>query len=152
MRFFSRATLASALLPTLLLTQLAACSTTDLPKPAVVQPVLQRPGQKSVTVTADNTGSAVVLDPAQELIVELDIPATTNLEWSVVDLKPGVVSVTSSKFERALRNLSAEESGGSTVFHLKAEAAGTVALKFDLRRARSLDPAVQSVTYAVTVK
>jgi Chagasin family peptidase inhibitor I42 len=146
------AAFASTALPALLVTQLAACSSTDKVKPAVVQPVLQRSGQKSLTIRADNTGSSVILDPTQELIVELDNPTTTNFEWSVVDLKPGVVSVTSSKFERALRNLSAEESGGSTVFHLKAEAPGSVDLKFDLRKPRSLDPAVQTVTYAVTVR
>jgi hypothetical protein len=38
------------------------------------------------------------------------------------------------------------------VFVLKPVAAGNVTLKFDLRRPRNLEPATQTVTYAVTVK
>lgn len=142
----------SAFAISIALALLAACSTPDKPKPPPVQPVLQSPGHKSITVSGDNAGAAIVLERAQDLFVHLDIPTTSGLEWNVIELNPGVLTVLGSKFERALRNTNVEEAAGATVFHIRAEAPGSVALKFELRRPRSLTAAVQSITYDVTVK
>jgi hypothetical protein len=135
-------------------TMLAACSIFDKTQPKVAPPqvVLQSPGHKSITVSTYDSGAAIVLDSSQDLYVSLDILVTSGLEWNVVDLKPGVVAVLDSKFERALRNTNVEEAAGATVFHLRAEAPGRVLLKFDLRRVHSLLPAVRTATYDVTVK
>jgi predicted secreted protein len=143
---------ASAAACCFLLALISACSTPDKPKPAPVQPVIQSPQKTSLTATDANSGASVVLERTQDLIVRLPLIATTNLEWSLVDLKPGVVTLESSKFERSPRYISAEENPGTMVFVLKPVAAGDVALKFDLRRPHRLEPATQTVTYAVTVK
>ena len=133
-------------------TLLAACSTAEKVKPPVVQSVVQSPGQKSIAVSGDQSGASIVLESAQELVVSLSIGATAGREWTLVDLKPGVLAVAGLKFERALRNTNPDEAEGTTVWRFRPEAAGTVVLRFDLRRPRSLLPAVQTVTYSVTVK
>lgn len=131
---------------------LGACSTADKPKPVVVQSVLQQPGKAALAVTEADTGTRIVLDRSQTLVVSLAVAGNANPDWSLVDLKPGVLTVVGSKFERALRNTNVEEAAGATVWHFRPEAAGEVTLKFELRRPRSLGPALQSASYAVTVK
>ena len=130
---------------------LAACSTADKAKPVVVQSVVQSPGQRSVSVSAEKSGASIVLERAQELIVILPLDPTTGREWTLVDLRPGVLAMQSSTFARALRNTYDDGAGGTSVWRFTPEAAGSVALKFDLRRPRSLDPAVRTVTYTVTI-
>lgn len=146
---------AVAIVPALL----AGCSMLGLSKPPEPKPaaapapvLIQGAGQKSITVGDDKSGAAIALEPAQELVVRLPLLATTGREWSLVDLAPGVLAVQSTSFERAPRDVNFGEAAGSSIWHLRAVAAGTVTLRFDLRRPRSLDPAVQTVTYAVTVK
>ena len=132
---------------------LAACSTTpELPKPPPPPRVLQAPGHKVLILTDADAGASVVLEPAQMLMVRLPIGASAGLEWALADMKPGVVSVTSSKFERALRNNTNDDASGASVWQFKPDAAGTIALTFELRRTKTLLPAVQTVTYSVTVK
>lgn len=148
MTLFSRAaglTLAAAAL-------LAACSTPELPKAAPPPPPVAHPGARLVTVSDANAGASVTLDAAQELVVSLPSGVGADLEWSLVDLKPGVLTLSSSKFERARRDMSVQEGDGSIVWHFKPQTAGTVTLTFDLRRPRSLLPAVQTVVYTVTVQ
>ena len=140
---------------------LAGCSMLGLSKPpeskpaaapAPVSVLIQGAGQKSIAVGDDKSGAAIVLEPAQELVVRLPLLATTGREWSLVDLAPGVLAVQSTSFERASRDVNYGEAAGSSIWHFRAVAAGTVTLRFDLRRPRSLEPAVQTATYAVTVK
>jgi predicted secreted protein len=131
---------------------LVACSTAEKVKPVVGPSVVQSPGQKSITVSDAQSGASIVLERGQALIVRLPIRGAAGREWTLVDLKPGVLAVPSSRFERALRDSNPEEADGATVWHFSPDAAGTVAVRFDLRRPHSLQPAEQTVTYAVTVK
>jgi hypothetical protein len=134
---------------------LCACASADKPKPVVVQSVVQAPGKATVTVSELNDGASVVLEAAQELRVDLPSSAwavANNLEWSVVDLNPGVLNVLGSRFERGLRDNNPAEAGGTTVWRLKPQAAGRVNLKFALRRPHSLNPATQTVGFDVTVR
>ena len=133
---------------------LGACASAGKPKPVVVQSVVQAPGKATLDVSERNDGASVVLDAAQELRVELPNSAwavANNLEWSVVDLNPGVLSVLGSRFERGQRDNNPTESGGTTVWRLKPQAAGRVNLKFALRRPHRLNPATQTVGFDVTV-
>ena len=132
----------------------AACSTPEKTPPiAPVQRVVQSPGRVAVSLTETDAGASVVLETGQALVVRLPTVATANLEWSVVDLKPGVLTVLGSVFERSLRNSgSGDESEGTTIWRFKAEAAGSAALRFELRRPRSVQPAVQTLSYSVSVK
>ena len=142
-----------AFLAALLLLALAgACSTPNKPAPAVARKTVESPGKKVVAVSDEQAGAAVVLEREQELVVSLPLAAPDRREWLLVDLKPGVLAAPSSKFEHALRNVNEGEAAGATVWRFKPEAAGSVALRFELRRPRSLEPAVQTVTYDVTVK
>jgi predicted secreted protein len=132
---------------------LAACSTPEpQPKPPPAPIVVQNPGHRVLVVTDANAGATVVLESAQTLTVRLPLGATGGLEWSLVDLQPGVVSAVGPKFERALRNTNSGEDAGDSVWQLKPVAAGAVTLNFALRSTRSLQPAVQTVRYDVTVK
>lgn len=131
---------------------LAACSTPELPKGPVPPPTLANPGHRSLTVSDADAGANITLGPTQELLVRLPIGPTAGLEWSLVDLKPGVLAVQASKFERALRNTNTEEAAGAMVWQLRPQAAGVVTLSFELRRPRSLQPPVQTVAYKVTVQ
>lgn len=130
---------------------LAACST-PTPKPPPAPSVVQKPGHRVVVVTDANDGATVVLESAQTLTVRLPLGATSGLEWSLVDLQPGVLSAVGPKFERALRNTNSGEDAGDAVWQLKPVAAGAVTLNFALRPTRSVKPAVQTVRYAVTVQ
>ena len=85
---------------------LGACATGDKPKPAVaaVQSVLQVPGKAVVAVSNRNDGAAVLLETAQELRVDLQLSAwevSNNFEWSIAELKPGVLDPIGSRFERS---------------------------------------------------
>jgi predicted secreted protein len=143
---------AALCLPLLLSSLLIACSSTpDKPKAPVERPVIQRPSKASLTVLDTDAGAKVVLDRTQDLIVRLPLEANSGLDWSAVDLKPDVLTLVSATFERVQKN-SSVESPGTTIMHLKPVAAGSVALNFALRRPHSLQPAVQTVTYDVTVK
>ena len=142
LRTWSGLTLAAALL--------AACATPE--KPKAPPPPVAAVGQRLVAVSDANAGAAVTLESAQELVVRLPTEGAAGLEWMLVDPKPGVLTLLSSKFERALRNTNVEEAAGATVWHFRPQAAGSVALKFELRRPRSLQPPTQTVGYDVTVK
>jgi len=131
---------------------LAACATPEAPKAPPPVPPVASPGHRSVTVTEQNAGASVTLESSQELIVRLPVGATAGLEWSLVDLQPGVLTLQSSKFERALRNTNTEEAAGSTIWQLRPQAAGNVTLNFELRRPRSLQAAARTITYRVTVQ
>jgi len=130
---------------------LTACST-PLPKPPPPPSVVQNAGHRTLVVTDANAGASVVLESAQTLTVRLPIGATSGLEWSLVDLKPGVVSAVGPTFERALRNTNSGEDAGDSVWQFKPEATGAVTLNFALRPTRSLQPAVQTVRYDLTVR
>jgi predicted secreted protein len=131
---------------------LAACSTPDKPQASPATPPVAGPGQRLITVSDANAGAAVTLESAQELVVRLSTDGAGALEWSLVDLKPGVLALQSSKFERALRNTNTEEAAGATVWHFRPQLAGVVTLKFELRRPHSLLAPTQTVVYDVTVK
>ena len=133
---------------------LVACSTAPpaVPKAPPPPPVIDKPGARLVMVTDANNGASVTLESVQELVVSLPLAPINGLEWSVVDLAPGVLTPTGAKFERDLRSTNIGEANGMSVFHFKPQAAGRVTLTFDLRRPRSLLPAVQTIVYQVTVK
>ena len=141
-----------SLVAALALAGLCACSTADKVAPVAPQAVLEQPGKRSVSVSDVQSGASIVLEPAQELAVVLRVDSASPRDWSLVDLKPGVLTVLGSKFERTPRNAISDEFGATSVWRLKAEAPGTAVLRFELRRPRSLEPAVQIVTYAVTVR
>ena len=129
----------------------AACAMPEKPVPVAPLPVVQSPGKRLVSVSAAQSGAQVTLDKAQVLVVRLPLGVAAGVEWSLVDLKPGVLSVQGAKFERELRSSNDEESSGAMVWHFVPAASGTVTLNFDLRRPRRLDPAVRTVSYIVTV-
>ena len=134
---------------------LGACASGDKPKPPVVQAVIEAPGQTALTLTSANDGARVVLGQAQELRVELPKSAWSiaqNFEWTLVDLAPGVLTATGSRFQRTRLDVNPLESDGTTTFRLRPQAAGTVALKFVLRRPQRLDPPIQTVGFDVSVK
>jgi hypothetical protein len=86
------------------------------------------------------------------LVVDLPLLPTEGREWSLVDMKPGVLTVVDSKFERDKRDHDGFASPGDMIIRFKPEAAGDVVLNFSLRRPHTLEPATQTVTYAVTVR
>jgi predicted secreted protein len=133
---------------------LAACSTTEKAAPAAVAApsAVQNPGRKAVNVSEAQSGAAVVLERGQQLVVTLPLSATSGYQWSPVDLKPGVIAAIGSTFERASRDVSNDEATGAEVWRFAPEAAGTVSLRLELRRPRSLELATQTVSYTVTVK
>ena len=107
------------------LTLLGACAAGDKPTPAVAQAVVQAAGKAYVTVSDAKDGAAVVLEAGQELRVELSLSSqevASNRDWSVVDLKPGVLTALGSRFERTGRDSNPTEAEGSMVFRLKAQA------------------------------
>ena len=145
LRAWSGVALAAALL--------AACSATDAPKaPAPPTPVVGSPGQLAVKVTEANAGASVTIERGQTLVVNLPIRITVGVEWSLVDLKPGVLTLLGSTFERSTIFADDSEAGGIMVWRLKPEAPGVVRLNFELRRPRRLEPAAQTITYDVIVK
>ncbi|MES3013251.1 MAG: protease inhibitor I42 family protein [Pseudomonadota bacterium] len=134
---------------------LGACASADKPKPVVVQSVIQAPGQAHVTVSNASDGASVLLDATQELRVELVLSSwevANNMDWSVTDLKPGVLTVLGSRFDRGSRDVNPLESEGSRVWRFKAQAPGTVRLTFGLRRPYGLGAPPKSVGFDVTVR
>jgi hypothetical protein len=134
---------------------LGACAAGDKPKPVAPPVVIQAPGKAYATVSDARDGAAVVLETAQELRVDLSLSAyevANNMDWSVVDLKPGVLTTLGSRFERNGRDSNPTESDGATVFRLKAQAPGRVTLNFALRRAYSVGAPTRAVSFDVTVK
>ena len=133
---------------------LVGCSTADKPKPKPVplQPVIQNPGKAALTVKDTDNGASIVLERSQELIVRLAVAGSSGADWTLVDLKPGVLRVVSGPtFERALRSVADDPSDGSSIWRLHAEAPGNVALNFELRRPHVLGTA-RTLSYPVTVK
>lgn len=136
---------------------LSACTTGDKPKPAVAvaQSVLQAPGKAVVAVSNRDDGAAVLLETAQELRVDLQLSAwevANNFDWTVAELKPGVLDPIGSRFERARRDTNPIESDGSTIWRLKPSAPGRVSLTFALRRPYSTGASAKTVVFDVTVK
>lgn len=145
LRAWSGVALAAALL--------AACSSTEPPKaPPPPTPVVGNLGQLIVEVTEANAGASVTIERGQTLVVNLPIRITVGVEWSLVDLKPGVLTVLGPTFKRSTIFADDSEAGGTMMWRLKPEATGVVKLNFELRRPRRLEPAVQTITYDVTVK
>jgi len=135
---------------------LGACSSAEkAPKPIEPPREIAAPGKSTVTVSDQNDGRRVVVESGQELRVELANSAwavQNNMEWSVAELKPGVLAVLGSRFERGGRDVNPIESDGTTVFRLKPQAPGQVALTFALRRPYSVGTPVRSVSFDVSVK
>ena len=136
---------------------LGGCAVGDKPKPAVVaaQSVLQAPGKAAVAVSNRNDGAAVLLEIAQELRVDLPLSAwevANNFDWSIAELKPGVLDPIGSHFERTGRDTNPTESDGSTIWRLKPSAPGRVSLTFALRRPYSTGAPAKTVAFDVTVK
>jgi predicted secreted protein len=144
-RVWSGVTLAAALL--------AACSTPEKTKTPPPASAVMSPGQRQVTVSETNAGASVMLESTQELSVRLVDAPTSGLEWSLVDLKPGVLALMGSRFERVVRHDNNDDgSSGVVVWRFTPQAPGVVTLNFALRRPHSLLPAVQTITYDVSVK
>jgi hypothetical protein len=139
----------AGLLPLVLL---AACAAPVKPPATTAPRVIEAPGKAAVAVTEADDGARIVVERAQTLVVSLAVAGNQNPDWSVVDLKPGVLTLAGSKFERALRNTNVEEAAGSTVFRFRPEAPGELLLKFELRRPYGGSSPLQSVAYVVTVK
>ncbi|MES2098636.1 MAG: protease inhibitor I42 family protein [Pseudomonadota bacterium] len=134
---------------------LGACASADKPKPVVVRSVIQAPGKAHVTVSNASDGASVVLDATQELHVNLALSGwevANNMDWSVTDLKPGVLTALGSRFDRSARDVNPLESEGSAVWRFKAQAPGQIRLTFGLRRPYSVGPPLKSVSFDVTVK
>jgi predicted secreted protein len=135
-----------------MLATLDACGSVEAPKLPVAQAVIQKPGQKIVRVSIDDSGADIVLEPSQQLAISLELKVRTGLDWSLVDFQPGVLAVQRTRFEPSSRPIDYEQGIGYSEWQMKAEAPGRVTLKFDLRRARSLDPPAQTVTFNVSVQ
>jgi predicted secreted protein len=131
------------------------CSTADKPKPVVMQAVVEAPGKAVLTLTELDDGARVVVGTTQELRIDLPNSAwavINNFEWSVAEQNPAVLNVIGSRFERNARINNPTEAGGTTVWRVKPQAAGTGSLKFALRRPHRLDPPIQTVSFEITVK
>jgi hypothetical protein len=106
-----------------------------------------------VHVAAEHSGSSVTLEREQALVVRLNTLVSDNAEWSLVDFSPGVLAAPAApRFQRGLRASNVNEASGAVAWRFLPAVAGTVVLKFDYRRPRSLEPALQSVSYTVTVR
>lgn len=133
---------------------MTACGSTapNAPPPKPAPLPVAKPGAAVVNVSEANADASVTLEFAQELQVNLPIATVTRLEWTVVDLKPGVLTPLGMKAEAMRDKTDPDQIGVMTRWRFKPQAAGTVVLRFELRRAHSLEAAVQSVVYNVTVK
>ena len=109
-------------------------------------------GGRIVRLTLGSAPS-VELRQDQELQVRLATRSTTGHVWSLVEMSPGVLAQQgASSFEREGLVSNIGEAAGFEVFRFKPVAAGATALKFELRRPRDLDPAIQQASFAVSVK
>jgi len=105
-----------------------------------------------VTLTLGSAPS-LELRQDQELRVRLATRSTTGHVWSLVEMTPGVLAQQgASSFERETLVSNIGEAAGFEVFRFKPVASGATTLKFELRRPRDLDPAIQLASFAVSVK
>jgi predicted secreted protein len=100
-------------------------------------------------------GSAPSVELRQDQLLQLRLATkgTTGHVWSLVEMAPGVLAQQGpSNFEREALTSNIGEAAGFEVFRFKPVAAGATTLKFELRRPRDLDPAIQLASFAVSVK
>jgi predicted secreted protein len=114
--------------------------------------VIENATGRPLAVSDERSGARVVLAPAQELLVSLALSTVNGPEWSLVDLPAGVLAVRATTFERALRNTTDDEGAGASIWRFSAASSGHVTLRFELRRPRSVEPAIRSVSFDVTVR
>ena len=137
---------AKRLLMLLLAVSVAACATPEERERRVDT------SGRIVTLTLGSAPS-VELRQDQELQVRLATKSTTGHVWSLVDMKSGVLAQQgASRFERESLVSNIGQAAGFEVFRFKPVAAGATTLKFELRRPRDLDPAIQLASFAVSVK
>jgi len=130
----------------LLALALAACATPEERERRVDT------GGRIVTLTL-GSAPTVELRQDQELQVRLATKGTTGHVWSLVEMRPGVLAQQgASSFERESWVSNVGQAAGFEVFRFKPMAAGATTLKFELRRPRDLDPAIQIASYVVSVK
>jgi predicted secreted protein len=165
MTLFPRTRRASLLLLGLPLLGVAGCSmfgtkpTTEsattpgaAPAAAPVAAVIRQPGKAAVEVTDAGNGARVVLERAQTLVVSLALAGNKSPDWMLVELPAGVTIASGPRFERATASPNGDDFSGSTVWHLRAAAAGEFTLRFELRRARSTQAPLQTVAFTVQVQ
>jgi predicted secreted protein len=121
-------------------------------EPASAAVVLKASGQKTLTVGIDNAGAVVELERGQQFVVRLGLDTTTGHEWELTQPVGGVLEVVGPSFERYAKNISEGESAGSSNWAVRALAAGSAVLRFELRRPRRIEPPRLVVNYAVTVR
>lgn len=134
---------------------LGACTSVDQVKPIAARSAIQAPGKPRLIVSNANDGTAIKLEAAQDLQVDLPLGAgevANNLDWVISDLKPGVLTLIGTRFERTGRDSNPTEADGTAVFRLKPKAPGRVTLTFALRRPYSLGTPSRSVSFDVTVE
>jgi predicted secreted protein len=138
---------------------LAGCSLFGKPasiadsKPPVARMELIRDaGKKVLVVGTEDNGARIELTREQGLTVRLANPSASLLEWSLVDGPGNTLTTQAPKFERDPRSAAAGEAEGHTVWLMRPVAPGTVTLRFEFRRPRNTAPALQVVTYIVTVQ
>jgi predicted secreted protein len=141
---FNRA--AALLLAVLIAALLAACATPEERERRVDT------SGRIVTLTLGSANS-IELRQDQELQVRLATKATTGHVWSLVEMTSGVLAQQgTSSFERESLVSNIGQAAGFEVFRFKPVAAGATTLKFELRRPRDLDPAIQLASFAVSVR
>lgn len=117
---------------------------------------VQAPGKPVLVLRAADEGAEVVLERGQVLRVELPLDAdavNANMDWLLADLSPReVLKPLGTAFERQQRNDNPSEISGTAVWRFQPVAAGKVSLAFELRRARIVGPAVQTLHLDVTVR
>ena len=141
------------LLLSLPLAGLCGCSMFE-PKPvtAPAATVIVQPGKATLQLTEAGTGSRVVLERAQTLVVSLAVAGNQSPDWVIVGLPDGFVVAAGPRFERTGPRPNADDAAGSTVWHLRAGTSGEFTLRFELRRPRSTLPPLQIVSYTVQVQ
>jgi len=134
------------LMPLLLALALAGCATPEERERRVDT------GGHVVKLTLGSAGS-VELRQDQELQVRLATKGTTGHVWTLVEMTPGVLVQQGARtFERESLVTNIAQAAGFEVFRFKPSAPGATTLKFELRRPRDLDPAIQLASFAVSVK
>jgi predicted secreted protein len=134
------------LIPLLLALALAACATPEERERRIDT------GGHLVKLTL-GSASSVELRQDQELQVRLATRGTTGHVWTLVEMTPGaLVQQGAATFERESLVSNIGQAAGFEVFRFKPAASGATTLKFELRRPRDLDPAIQLVSFAVSVK
>jgi len=109
-------------------------------------------GGHVVTLTLGSARS-VELRQDQLLQLRLATQGTTGHVWSLVEVTPGVLAQQGpSNFERESLTSNIGQAAGFEVFRFRPMAVGAATLKFELRRPRDLDPAIELASFAVSVK